>query len=133
MRFVILLVVAGVLVAAIGFLAWEGLSPSPLPVASEAPIQGLMPGQGRALVLTNCTACHSTALVVSFRASREGWDTILTRMQEEEGLWSFPPEDREAMLDYLATTQGLGEGTSGAREFPESPWAQPLYSPNPIW
>lgn len=130
MRTLILLVVAVILVGSIGYLAWQGLSPSPLPVASEGPIQGLMPGAGRGLVLTHCTACHSTALVVSFRATRDGWDAIITRMQEEEGLWQFTPEDREAMLDYLATVQGLG---SSARELPESPWAQPRYPPNPIW
>ena len=114
MRYVILFVVAAILVAAIGFLAW--FSPSS-PIVSDQPIQGLQPAKGRGLVLTQCGVCHSTALVVSFRASRAGWDSVITRMQQEEGLWSFSTEDREV--------------SSG--ELPGSPWAQPLYPPNPIW
>jgi mono/diheme cytochrome c family protein len=128
MRYVILLVVAALLVAAIGFFAWQGFYPSS-PIPPDVPVQGLMPGQGRGLVLTHCGVCHSTALVASFRTSREGWDAVITRMQEEEGLWGFTTEDREAMLDYLAATQGL----VGSGQLPERPWAQPLYPPNPIW
>ena len=128
MRYLILLAVAAILVAAIGFLAWQGFSPSS-PIVSDAPIQGLEPGKGRGLVLTHCGVCHSTALVVSFRASRVGWDAVITRMQQEEGLWGFSTEDREALLDYLEATQG--PVSSG--ELPGSPWAQPLYPPNPIW
>ena len=128
MRYVILLVVAAILVAAIGFLAWQGFSPSP-PIVSDQPIQGLEPGKGRGLVLTHCRACHSTALVVSFRASRAGWDAVITRMQQEEGLWGLSTEDRGVILGYLEAT--LGPASSG--ELPGSPWAQPLYPPNPIW
>ncbi len=117
----ILLAVAVVLLAAIGFLAWQGFSPSS-PIVSDQPIQGLEPGKGRGLVLTQCGACHSTALVVSFRASRAGWDAVITRMQQEEGLWGFSTADREAT-----------QGPVRSGELPGSPWAQPLYPPNPIW
>jgi mono/diheme cytochrome c family protein len=127
MRYFILFLVAAILVAAIAFFAWQGVSP-PSPMPPDVPVQGLMPGQGRGLVLTNCGACHSTALVASFHTSREGWDAVITRMQEEEGLWGLTTEDREAMLNYLAATQGL---TSS--RLSDSPWAQPLYPPNPIW
>ena len=123
----ILLAVAVVLLAALGFLAWRG-SPPPL-AGGGRPIQGLQPGDGRGFILTHCTVCHSAALVVSFRANRAGWDAVITRMQQEEGLWGFSTEDREVLLDYLEATQG--PVSSG--ELPGSPWAQPLYPPNPIW
>jgi len=128
MRYLILLVVTAILVAAIGFLAWQELSPSS-PIVSAQPIQGLEPGKGRGLILTHCTVCHSAALVVSFRASRAGWDAAITRMQQEESLWGLLAEDREGILDYLEATQG----PVSSAERPGSPWAQPLYPPNPIW
>lgn len=93
-------------------------------------VQGLKPGEGRQLVLTHCVPCHSTSLVVTHRASREGWDEIVTRMQKEEGLWSFTTEDRKALLDYLEATQGPMDSEELVKV---TPWAEPLYNPNPIW
>ena len=93
-------------------------------------MQGLAPGPGRDLVLMNCVACHSAALIVSNRMSRQRWDDAITEMQEEDGLWPFSDEDRSAILDYLEATQGP---TDSAELAETSPWAQPLYRPNPIW
>ena len=93
-------------------------------------VQGLKPGEGRQLVLTHCAPCHSTSLVVTYRASREDWDQVITRMQREEGLWSFTTEDRKALLDYLEATQGPMDSEELVRV---TPWAEPLYKPNPIW
>jgi mono/diheme cytochrome c family protein len=92
--------------------------------------QGLKPGEGRHLILTHCVPCHSTSLVVTYRTSREGWDEVITRMQTEEGLWSFTTEDRKALLDYLEATQGPMDSEELVRA---TPWAEPLYKPNPIW
>ena len=39
------------------------------------------------------------------------------------------PDIRELVLDYLEETQGLDEQEHGAL----SPWASPLYRPNPLW
>ena len=100
------------------------------PAGEDELVQGLKPGDGRQLVLTHCVPCHSTSLVVSHRATRDGWDEIITRMQKEEGLWSFSTEDRTALLDYLEVTQGAVDTEQLARV---TPWAEPLYRPNPIW
>ena len=127
MRSIILFVVAALLIAAIGYFAWQGLFP-PTPMPPDAPVQGLLPGRGRGLILTNCTVCHSAALVTAYHATREGWDAVITRMQQEEGLWGLTTEDRNQMLNYLTMTQGPATGS-----LPETPWAQPLYPPNPIW
>lgn len=61
--------------------------------------------------------------------SRKSWGTTIDWMQEYQGLAELEPEVRETILDYLATTQGLDGETVDA----ESPWAYPLYRPNPIW
>ncbi len=52
-------------------------------------------------VRANCTVCHSAALVTQNRATREGWDQMLTWMQETQGLWDLGPK-RARILDYLA-------------------------------
>jgi mono/diheme cytochrome c family protein len=121
--------IAGVVLVAIAFVALRALTPARR-TGENGIVRGLKPGEGRDLVLTNCAPCHSTALVVSYRASRRGWDAIITQMQKEEGLWTFSAEDRNAILDYLEATQGP---TDSAELAETSPWAQPLYRPNPIW
>ena len=128
MRRGILLLVAATLLGALGYFAWQGFAPSP-PGLLDQPIGGLEPGAGRGLVLTHCTVCHSAALIASFRASRARWDAVITRMQQEEGLWALSSDDRETMLDYLE----MAQGPISLGGLAESPWAQPLYPPNPIW
>ena len=67
---------------------------------------------------------------MTYRTSREGWDEVITRMQTEEGLWSFTTDVRKALLDYLEVTQGPMDSEELVRA---TPWAGPLYKPNPIW
>ncbi len=125
MRKVLIAAVAVVLLA-VGIVALLEFRPAP----EDDLAQGLKPGEGRQLVLTHCVPCHSTTLVVTYRTSREGWDEVITRMQTEEGLWSFTTEDRKALLDYLEATQGPMDSEELVRA---TPWAEPLYKPNPIW
>lgn len=90
----------------------------------------LAPGEGRDVVETVCTACHTVDNIVASHMSRKTWDTTISWMQDTQGLGPLEPDVRETILDYLETTQGLDEGAvNGA----ESPWATPLYRPNPIW
>jgi hypothetical protein len=90
----------------------------------------LEPGEGREIVIAACTGCHNTDIIVSAHMGRKSWDATLTWMQETQGLAPLVPEVRKIILDYLEKTQGLAddeaEGTS-------SPWAYPLYRPNPLW
>jgi hypothetical protein len=110
------------------FLAALGVSFAPSQVRTD-----LSPGEGRDSVAVVCTACHTADIVVSARMSRASWDTTITWMQETQGLGPLEPDVRNTILDYLEKTQGpladdeervLGAG---------SPWAHPLYRPNPIW
>lgn len=53
------------------------------------------------LVVTNCTGCHSAKLITQNRASAEGWDNIITWMQETQNLWDLG-ENRQSIIDYLS-------------------------------
>ncbi len=90
----------------------------------------LAPGEGRELVLTACTGCHGTELIVASHMSRKTWDTTLTWMEETQSMARPEPAIRKAILDYLEKTQGL-EGEEESQT--SGPWASPRYRPNPIW
>jgi hypothetical protein len=94
-------------------------------------IAELKPGKGRELVLVNCIPCHSTAVIASSHQTREGWDQTITKMQKQNGLWPIAPSMRAQILDYLEATQPPSD--PGLDKGKESPWATPLYRPNPLW
>jgi cytochrome c len=50
-----------------------------------------------------CTACHSEMIIVQQGKTREGWDKMLHWMVEEQGMPELEVEERETILDYLAT------------------------------
>ena len=107
--------------------------PEPIEVVEEHPPpkagpDGLMEAPGVELVRAHCGGCHSTALVQQNHMSRERWDHTLTWMQQTQGRWDLPPAQRSAILDYLEQWQG-----AETRDSTSSPWASPLYEPNPIW
>lgn len=61
------------------------------------------PAEGAELTYQYCVACHSEMLVVQQGQTREGWNDLLEWMVEEQGMDPIPEEDREIVLDYLAT------------------------------
>ena len=67
---------------------------------------GLVMADGWETVKNNCTICHSAKLVTQNRGSREHWADLITWMQETQGLWEFPPEMENTILDYLSTHYG---------------------------
>ncbi len=62
---------------------------------------GLLAGEGLQLVKGTCTACHSSALILQNRFTREGWHEKIVWMQETQGLWDLG-KNEDAILDYLA-------------------------------
>jgi len=62
---------------------------------------GLLAGDGLELVKANCTACHSSALILQNRFTREGWHSKIEWMQETQGLWDLGGNEA-IILDYLA-------------------------------
>lgn len=67
---------------------------------------------GRALVNDYCTACHEVkpdgglARISEVRKTPEGWDMTIFRMEHLHGL-ELDPDDRHAIIRYLATEYGL--------------------------
>lgn len=61
-------------------------------------------GPGKDLVLAKCQTCHDIGFVARERLSRDRWNTILDEMALQ-GL-KLTPEERAAILDYLATYLG---------------------------
>ena len=97
--------------------------------AGSSSDKNLRPGEGRDLVSAACTLCHTAEIILASHMSRKTWDTTLSWMEQTQGLAELEPDIRERILDYLVETQGLdAEAETGS-----SPWANPLYRPNPIW
>lgn len=58
---------------------------------------------GAQITYDYCAACHSEMIIAQQGQTREGWDEILVWMVEEMGMGEIDPEDRNLILDYLAT------------------------------
>ncbi len=71
----------------------------------------LPPGEGVEEVYYNCIACHSLRTVTNGGYSRRVWDELLDWMVEDQGMPELPSEEREIILDYLATH--IGEDWEG--------------------
>ncbi len=100
------------------------------PINTSA-IQQLKPAKGRELILANCLPCHSTAVIAATHQTREHWDQTITKMQRQNGLWPIPASIRTQILDYLEATQPPSD--PGLDKGKVTPWATPLYRPNPLW
>ena len=97
--------------------------------SEDSQYQGLPPGKGREQVIENCTACHSSAIILQNHMPRNKWDETLTWMQEKQGLWDLEPDLRKTILDYLSTHQGTKKSLSQAH----NPMGhQYSYRPNPL-
>ncbi len=105
----------------------------PSGAAGEDVVDGLRAGTGRDQVLENCVLCHSTSIILSNHMNRERWDETISLMQDVHDLWPLTPNDRGLILDYLESTQGESAVDAHGLDPRSSPWAQPLYRPNPIW
>jgi cytochrome c len=64
-------------------------------------------GPGQAETGQLCNACHSLAIVKQQGLSRDSWDELLDWMVEEQGMAEQSPEQRDLILDYLATHFGI--------------------------
>lgn len=115
--------------AAIFLFLFVGLSGLPDAGAADLP-----PGPGRDQVVQNCTACHSAAIILQNRMTRERWDETITWMQEKQGLWELEPDLRNTILDYLSRHFGAGAPAKGASgEAPRRRRMYPYdYPPNPL-
>lgn len=63
----------------------------------------LHPAPGAQITHDYCSACHSAMIIAQQGQTREGWDDILIWMVEDMGMGEIDDEDRNQILDYLAT------------------------------
>lgn len=61
---------------------------------------GLVAADGLQEVITNCTTCHSSKLIIQNRMDKEQWNATIRWMQETQGLWDLG-ENQEIIVDYL--------------------------------
>lgn len=74
---------------------------------------GLIEAQGVMTVISNCTSCHSSKLILQNRMSAESWNTTIKWMQETQNLWDLG-ENQEIIVNYLTTNYPIEE--KGRRE-----------------
>lgn len=125
------LLAAALLASAGIYEAQAGDAPPSAAAGNTSAFGELKEGNGRDVVLAMCMPCHSAAVIVASHRSRAGWDQTITKMQKQNGMWPIPAEVRGQILDYLEVTQPPSD--PGLEKARETPWANPLYRPNPLW
>ncbi len=61
---------------------------------------GFVIDTGVEIVKANCTGCHSAALVIQNRMTRDTWLETIRWMQKTQGLWPLTTNET-IILDYL--------------------------------
>ena len=84
---------------------------------------GLVAGEGLQIVKGTCTACHSSALILQSRFTREEWYKKIVWMQETQGLWELG-EHESVILDYLEANYGPEEFRGRRRPLDNIEWYQ---------
>jgi Helix-hairpin-helix motif len=65
----------------------------------------LPPGDGKALVVTNCGGCHGLRSVVPLRKTKQAWEAIVLDMSARGA--PIMPDDVDPMVSYLGTAFGV--------------------------
>jgi hypothetical protein len=60
------------------------------------------------LVVGNCTACHSSKLVIQNRGDEAHWIELIRWMQKTQNLWPIDPASEKKIVEYLARNYGAG-------------------------
>ncbi|APQ18859.1 hypothetical protein [Maribacter hydrothermalis] len=69
---------------------------------------GLIEAEGLQTVITNCTTCHSSKLIIQNRMGEEQWNATIRWMQKSQGLWPLG-ENQKVIVDYLTKNYPLIE------------------------
>gem|GEM_PF-1004669 len=104
-----LLVVTGAMLL-FSLTAQTSASPSQTIVWQDSLIKldsatGLKIAPGLDMVRAQCTGCHSSRLIIQYRATREGWKERIRWMQQKQNLWDLGTAE-PVILDYLAKNYG---------------------------
>ncbi|MBD2752405.1 hypothetical protein [Spirosoma validum] len=74
---------------------------------------GLIDDSNLMMVKSQCTACHSSKLILQHRFTRAGWVERIRWMQKYHKLWDLG-ESEKVVLDYLEKNYGPQTGESRA-------------------
>ncbi|WP_234737046.1 hypothetical protein [Tellurirhabdus bombi] len=109
------------------FLSAFGLNEPSRPVAptptslpdslQKDPETGLIVDSQLMLVKSQCTACHSSKLILQNRFTRDGWKEKIRWMQRTQNLWDLGKAE-PPVLDYLAKYYGPEAKTFDGRRKP---------------
>jgi len=66
---------------------------------------GFIADDGLNIVISTCTACHSSKLVTQNSATKEGWTDMIRWMQETQNLWDLG-DNEEIIVNYLSKNYG---------------------------
>jgi hypothetical protein len=80
----------------------RGSAGTPFVPGDETPEQ-FPPGPNREDAFYFCTACHGFKLVASQGMSRQRWDESLTMMTARHNMPNIEGQQREKILEYLAS------------------------------
>lgn len=69
---------------------------------------GFVIAEGFEVVKENCTVCHSAAIIIQNRMTRDSWLESIRWMQKNQGLWKLM-DNEPIILDYLAKHYNLIE------------------------
>lgn len=81
------------------------------------PETGLAVDENLMLVKAQCTACHSSRLILQSRFSREKWIERIRWMQRTQNLWDLG-ESEPAVLSYLVKHYGPANSAFDGRREP---------------
>ncbi|WP_229311724.1 hypothetical protein [Larkinella rosea] len=81
------------------------------------PNTGLVADEHLTLVVAQCTACHSSKLILQNRFTRDGWKEKIRWMQRTQKLWDLG-ETEPVILDYLVKHYGPEQKTFDGRRKP---------------
>jgi ABC-type transport system substrate-binding protein len=82
--------------------------PTPTPTTtgpapgSVDPTTGFIVDDGWELVVSQCTACHSSKLVTQNAGDEAYWRGLITWMQKTQNLWPIPEPNLGTIVGYLA-------------------------------
>lgn len=83
------------------------------------PNTGLVVDERLTLIVAQCTACHSSKLILQNRFTRDGWKEKIRWMQRTQKLWDLG-ETEPVVLDYLEKYYGPEKKAFDGRRQPLS-------------
>ncbi|WP_421826210.1 hypothetical protein [Larkinella sp.] len=118
-------IITGLAVLLAGWLTLSALRPATSPPTAAVladslkhdPTTGLVVDERLTLVVAQCTACHSSKLILQNRFTRDGWKEKIRWMQRTQKLWDLG-ETEPVVLDYLVKYYGPEQKAFDGRRKP---------------